>query len=212
VHDGTLALVKDAECPPEGCACLGPLQFLVDVADRVDERRRTVCPSPAGASSEVVRSARAACTASATWSSLISAQPASSETLGARSSSDVSSSSLIDLEHALLQTAGQVDGHHLVPEVTLQLTEDGGHGERTKARATFGIEAIDRLHQAKACDLEQVLEWLAATPVAQRQRPRHRHESPRQLVASRGATFLGLAGMQSFDRRQVDLLCPGWTS
>jgi hypothetical protein len=40
-----------------------------------------------------------------------------------------------------------VDRPAKVAEVALELTQDGGHGERRERRAAVGVEAIDGLDQ-----------------------------------------------------------------
>jgi hypothetical protein len=49
----------------------------------------------------------------------------------------------------------------LVPEVPLQLADDGGGGEGRELQATSGVEALDRLEKAEQGHLDQVLDGFA---------------------------------------------------
>ena len=69
---------------------------------------------------------------------------------------------LFDLEDPLLNLARHVDRPATVAEMALQLPEDGGDGEGREGGAALGVEAVDRLDQSDARDLDQIVEWLNA--------------------------------------------------
>ena len=87
-------------------------------------------------------------------------------------------------ERPLLQVAGHVQRPALVAEVALELTEDGGRRIAREPRPAIGLEAVDRLDEAEARDLEQVVQRLVRVAVAKRQVARERKEALHQLVAS----------------------------
>jgi hypothetical protein len=76
-----------------------------------------------------------------------------------------------------------VDRPALVAEVPLELTEDRRGGEAGEPVATAGLEAIDRLQQPQARDLDEVVDVLVGVPVAKRQLARERQEAPDELFA-----------------------------
>ena len=57
----------------------------------------------------------------------------------------------------------------------------GGEGD-----TALGVEAVERLDEAEARDLDQVLERLAAAAVARSEPPDERHEAARELLADDG--------------------------
>jgi hypothetical protein len=54
--------------------------------------------------------------------------------------------------------------------VTLDLTEDARHGERSELDATRRLVPVDRIDQADCPDLDEVLQLLAAVRVSPRER------------------------------------------
>src|SRR5918995_2119865 len=110
---------------------------------------------------------------------------------------------LLDLEDSLLDVAGHADRPTPVPEVPLQLAEDGRDGEGGERRAAPGVEAVYGLDQAQARDLEQVVEGLGATGISRGEPPRERHEALDQLRAQGGCRTLCVAPQQHFLARQV---------
>ena len=90
---------------------------------------------------------------------------------------------VVDLHHALLHPARDVDGPAVVAEVALELAEHGRHrvgGERGLAR---GVEAVDRLDQPERRDLHEVVERLVGAPVAARHPARERQQPLDELLA-----------------------------
>ena len=87
-----------------------------------------------------------------------------------------------DRERALLEVARHVQRPALVAEVALQLAEDRRRGVACELRPAARLEAVDRLDQAKARDLEQVVVGLVGVGVAQREVARERQETLHQLL------------------------------
>jgi len=69
-----------------------------------------------------------------------------------------------------------VHGPTTVTEVTLQLTEDGGHRKRGEGGPTAHVEAVYRLDKAEARDLEEILNRLVRAPVPMRELAREGQE------------------------------------
>src|SRR5581483_11268154 len=85
----------------------------------------------------------------------------------------------------LLDAARHVHRPRLVAEVPLDLSQDGRHGVRGQLHPPLGVEAVDRVDEADATDLDEVVERLAASRVAERQRADERHQVLDQLLARR---------------------------
>src|SRR5262245_29649055 len=81
--------------------------------------------------------------------------------------------------------------------MALQLPEDRRHGEGREGGAAFGIEAVDRLDQPHAGDLDEVVERLGPAGIARRETSRERHEPLHQLLPHRWRVVLGVALEQS---------------
>src|SRR6516225_7097963 len=81
---------------------------------------------------------------------------------------------ILNLERELLGAARHVRGPARIAEVALELTDDRWNRERGERVPAGWIEAIDRLDQPEAGDLEQVVEGLARAAVAPRQLARER--------------------------------------
>ena len=108
---------------------------------------------------------------------------ATSRTLGERPRRFESASvSRLDRERALLEVARHVQRPALVPEVALELAEDGGRGIARELRAAPGLEAVDGLDQAEARDLQQVVERLVGVGVAQGEIAGQRQEALHELL------------------------------
>jgi hypothetical protein len=60
---------------------------------------------------------------------------------------------------------------------------DRGHGERGERGSALDVEAVDRLDQAKARDLEQVVERLSGPRIPAGKVARERHEAVNKLLA-----------------------------
>src|SRR6266536_1240858 len=69
---------------------------------------------------------------------------------------------LVDVQLQFLQPPGDADVPGPVPEVALDLPDDGGYGISGEVVAVLGIEPVDRLYQAQRGDLGQVIQRLAA--------------------------------------------------
>src|SRR4051812_25480587 len=91
---------------------------------------------------------------------------------------------LLDLEHALLKAARQVDGPASVAEVTLDLAHHGRYRVRGERHPAAGLEPVYGLHEAETRDLQQVLEGLASAQVAPGHLMRERKGPLDQLVAN----------------------------
>jgi hypothetical protein len=70
-----------------------------------------------------------------------------------------------------------------ISKMALELTEDRRDSERRERNATIRLETVDRPHQPKARDLEQIVERLGAVAVASRELARERHVAPHQFFA-----------------------------
>ena len=99
-------------------------------------------------------------------------------------------------ERALLEIARHVQGPALVAEVPLQLAENGRRGVARELRAPSGLEAVDRLDQAEARDLEQVVERLVRVGVAQREVTGEWQEALAELLARGEVPQLVVADQQ----------------
>ena len=66
----------------------------------------------------------------------------------------------VELEVQLLHPPGHPNRPTPVAEVTLQLTEDCGHGERRELQTAVGLEPLDRLEQTHERDLAEIVERL----------------------------------------------------
>src|SRR5206468_2149918 len=64
---------------------------------------------------------------------------------------------LVDLSRALLGAAVDVEGPRAIAEVALELADDRRHRERGEGEAPIGIEALDRLDEPQARDLEEIV-------------------------------------------------------
>jgi hypothetical protein len=88
-----------------------------------------------------------------------------------------------DRERALLKVARHVQRPALVAEVALQLAEDGRRGVARELRPASGLEAVDRLDQAEARDLHEVVQRLVRVRVAKGEVTRERQEALAELLA-----------------------------
>src|SRR5215203_773341 len=93
-----------------------------------------------------------------------------------------------------MQAAGDADGPDPVAEVALQLAEDRWRGEGGEGRAAIGIETVDRVDEAEARHLQQVVEGLAGPAIAQRQVFREGQVATNQLLANRRVAVLDEPG------------------
>ena len=71
----------------------------------------------------------------------------------------------------------------LVAEVALELAQDRRRRVARELRPAAGVEAVDRLDQAEARDLEEVVERLVRVRVAQREVAGERQEPLGELLA-----------------------------
>ena len=120
---------------------------------------------------------------------------------------------LLDSHGAFLERAWQAKLPNAIAEVTAELTENRRCGVGGERLAALGVEAIQRLDQAEACDLHQVVEGLGAPAVAQSQRACQRQQAPDQFLPQRRvaglrvrAQEIGLAGADGWVGREGDRL------
>ena len=71
-----------------------------------------------------------------------------------------------DRDLGVLQAAGHAQGPRAVPEVPLDLTGDGGHGEAEEVGAPARVEPVEGAEQADRRDLLEVLAALPPPAVA----------------------------------------------
>src|SRR3954451_4649010 len=64
-----------------------------------------------------------------------------------------------------------------------KLAEHGRSREGDERNAALGVEAVDCVNEAEARDLDQVLGWLTAPPVAERHAAGERHVAAHELLA-----------------------------
>ena len=83
----------------------------------------------------------------------------------------------VDLQRELLQVARHAHRPRAVAEVALDLAEDGRHRVARERDLALEVEAVDRLDQAEAGDLEEVVEGLLGALVAARELARERQEA-----------------------------------
>jgi hypothetical protein len=102
----------------------------------------------------------------------------------------------LDSEDPLLDVAGHVHRPAPVAEMALELAENGGDGEGREGGAALGVEAVYRLDQADARNLDQVVEWLRPSRVARREAPGERHEPVHQLFPNRRRALSGESPQQ----------------
>src|SRR3954471_8261815 len=95
-----------------------------------------------------------------------------------------------DLELQLLEAARDAHRPRLVAEVALDLAEDGRRRVGREAHLAGDVEAVDRLHDPDARDLDEVVERLPAAGVAAGERPGEREHLLGELVAGPHVTVL----------------------
>ena len=83
----------------------------------------------------------------------------------------------VDLQRELLQVARDAHRPGAVAEVALDLAEDGRHRVAGERDLALEVEAVDRLDQAEARDLEEVVEGLLGALVAAGELARERQEA-----------------------------------
>jgi hypothetical protein len=77
--------------------------------------------------------------------------------------------------------------------VSLELAGDRRYGERRERKPALGIEAVDRLQQAEARDLEEIVEGRLTALVTMREPPCERQVPLDQEIAVRRVAMLGVA-------------------
>ena len=97
---------------------------------------------------------------------------------------------LFDLERLLLSSARHVYRPAEVAEVALELTENRRHRERGEGGPALGVEAVDRLDEAQAGDLEKVVERLSRAGVPSGELARQGQEAGYELVARAAVSVL----------------------
>ena len=97
---------------------------------------------------------------------------------------------LFDGQAELLQVTRRANIPGGVAEVAPQLAEDRGDRVAREGEPAIRIPAVDGLHEADRCDLDEVVERLGRAAVAQREAARERHVAFDQLVARGGVAAL----------------------
>ena len=90
---------------------------------------------------------------------------------------------LFNLDCALLGAARDVDRPAKITEVALELSEDRRHGEGGEGGTAGQVIAVDRLDQAEARNLQEVIERLAGSAVATGKLAGEGKEALNELVA-----------------------------
>ena len=98
---------------------------------------------------------------------------------------------VVDLHHALLHAARDVDGPAVVTEVALELAEHRRHRVGRERGLARGVEAVDRLDQPERRHLDEVVERLVGAAVAPRHPPRQRQQARDELL-TRGLVALAV--------------------
>ena len=141
-----------------------------------------------GTSSDSVRRASSACRASETSSS--SRLEALGDLGDRRGSAQLVAQlrgRLVHRHRPLLEhRCGSRSVPDAVAEVAPKLAEDGRRRVGGERRAAVGIEAVQRLNQPEACDLDQVVERLGASAISESQGPCQRQKAPDQLLLQDG--------------------------
>jgi hypothetical protein len=74
----------------------------------------------------------------------------------------------------------------VIAKMASELAEDRRRRVGPKREAERGIESIDRLHEAEACHLHEVVERLGLPPIAERERFCQRQEAPHEILSQLG--------------------------
>src|SRR4051812_31361899 len=97
----------------------------------------------------------------------------------------------LELDRELLQVARDAHRPAAVAEVALELAQDGGDGETRERRLATWVKAVDRLQQAEAGDLDQVVQRLSPALVAAGELAGERQEATDQRGAGRLVAVVG---------------------
>ncbi len=89
----------------------------------------------------------------------------------------------LDRRRRVAHVARDADRPRAVAEVAPELAEDGRHGEGAERRAALGVEAVDRIHEADARHLLEILERLARARVPAREHEGEAHVALDEPVA-----------------------------
>src|SRR4051794_20420110 len=100
----------------------------------------------------------------------------------------------LELDRELLQVARDAHRPAAVAEVALELAQDGRDGEARERRLAARVEAVDRLQQAEARDLDEIVERLTAALVAARELAGERQEAPDERIA--GLLVAGVGALE----------------
>jgi hypothetical protein len=84
---------------------------------------------------------------------------------------------VVDAQRQLLQGAGDAHRPRAVAQVAPDFAQDGRHGVAGERDVAVEVEAIDRLDEPQAGDLEEIVEGLPGALVAARQGARERQEA-----------------------------------
>src|SRR4029077_20018780 len=92
---------------------------------------------------------------------------------------------LVGPQRALVEAARNMDGPRAVAEMALDLAQHRRDGERREADAAIGGEAVERLDETQARDLEEVVVGLTRVGVAAGDAVRQRQKLLGQRLARR---------------------------
>ena len=110
---------------------------------------------------------------------------------------------VLDLQGELLEPAGNPQRPRGVAEMPPQLTQDRRHREAAECGSAVGIEAVDRLQEADAGDLLEVLDRLLGAPVAAGEAAGERQIALEHPVARRRARV----GAEAREQPALLVLC-----
>jgi len=110
---------------------------------------------------------------------------------------------LVDLEHALLHAPGHVHSPAAVAKVALELAEDRRDSVAREGHPALGVEAVHRLDQADARDLEEVVEGLVGSVVAAGELARQGHEAGDRASRAPGSPARSLSNSRWVSRARA---------
>ena len=100
----------------------------------------------------------------------------------------------VDLQRELLQVARHAHRPRAIAEVALDLAQDRRHRIAREGDLALEVEAVDRLDQTEAGDLEEVVEGLLGALVAARELARERQEALDEHLAIDRIALIQIAG------------------
>ena len=184
VEDPALALVERAQAGRENGAVLAHLVLVLDRPERLERVEVGVVVSPARRGE---RERRVGLPALERLEHLFLVDAGRLRELGDRRRAlELHGQLLEEMREPhvqLLQAARHADRPALVAEVPLDLADDVRRRVRRQLDAAVDVEAVDRLDEADAADLDEILELLAAIGVAAGERADERQVLLDQLLA-----------------------------